>query len=325
MGRKPKKVQAADLVKAFDEDEERADHEELMSTEPEISRKYNSVWSNTDKVLSKIPIDKLRPSAQDFQINDKEVELLSLSIKKVGLLQPLLVRKIKEGRKDAYQIISGHKRYYACKLVNYTDVECIVTQVTEDQVQMIIDFANIQRDRPNALEIAAVYRTLSKQTDAEGKFFDVKTIAEMYHVSLKTVYRVQHIFDLIPELQQLITANCISIVGVEPIYNSMNADQQKILADHLNSLPLSKRRITQKAIDRVVKLAEVTPDFTPEMLEAALKPDQRQKFKNRIYNIIDMETPIDMTEAEMDALVAELLRDYFDELNKDSDEDGEED
>ena len=69
--------------------------------------------------LSQIRPDSLQPRKifQDAQIDD-----LAESIKKYGLLQPILVKK----QDDRYIIIAGERRYRACKKLGLEDVEVII-------------------------------------------------------------------------------------------------------------------------------------------------------------------------------------------------------
>ncbi len=96
-----------------------------------------------DKV-SLIPIDKIYPNpAQPRKIFDKN-ELLSLadSISKNGLLQPILLRKMPDGR---YLIISGERRFRAVKMLGRDSISAIVRTATDEQSAVFALIENIQR------------------------------------------------------------------------------------------------------------------------------------------------------------------------------------
>lgn len=96
-----------------------------------------------DKV-SLIPLDKIYPNpAQPRKIFDKN-ELLSLadSISKNGLLQPILLRKMPDGR---YLIISGERRFRAVKMLGRDSISAIVRTATDEQSAVFALIENIQR------------------------------------------------------------------------------------------------------------------------------------------------------------------------------------
>lgn len=62
-------------------------------------------------------------------INDLAIEALSKSISMVGLIEPIIVRE----RENGYEVIAGHRRLKACRLINMASVSCIVVNDNEDQ------------------------------------------------------------------------------------------------------------------------------------------------------------------------------------------------
>ena len=101
--------------------------------------------------LSQIRPDSLQPRKifQDAQIDD-----LAESIKKYGLLQPILVKK----QDDRYIIIAGERRYRACKKLGLEYVEVIIK---DDENAMLISLIeNIQRENLTALEEAVAIQNI---------------------------------------------------------------------------------------------------------------------------------------------------------------------
>lgn len=105
-----------------------------------------------DKV-SLIPIEKIYPNpAQPRKIFDKN-EMLSLadSISKNGLLQPILLRKMPDGR---YLIISGERRFRAVKMLGRDSISAIVRTATDEQSAVFALIENIQRKNLSFFEEA---------------------------------------------------------------------------------------------------------------------------------------------------------------------------
>jgi len=111
-----------------------------------------------DIALSRIvpPKTPLRERA-----DDEDVVTLADSIKKIGLLHPILVRKVG----DKYQVVCGHRRYLACKMAGLEEVKCIVTHDSEeaDLEKMLAE--NIARKDMSPLEEAHFFNEAIEKLD----------------------------------------------------------------------------------------------------------------------------------------------------------------
>lgn len=111
-----------------------------------------------EKVYKLIDIKKIYANENQPRkvFNDEKIEELSTSIKENGLIQPIVVRKTKEG----YQIIAGERRFRACKLADMTKVPCIIKEYDDKQVETLAVIENIQREDLSPLEEAKAYKSL---------------------------------------------------------------------------------------------------------------------------------------------------------------------
>lgn len=113
------------------------------------------------KVVS-LPMSKIEPFSfngdpQPFAIDENEISALADSISKCGLITPIIVRSISS---NSYQILSGHKRYAACKKLTHLDIDAVVIEVTDDNVAFdIVCQANIQRKEPRPSELSKMFNT----------------------------------------------------------------------------------------------------------------------------------------------------------------------
>lgn len=106
-----------------------------------------------------IPIGQLQPNPnQPRQLFDALDDLVA-SIARVGVLEPLLVRR--EGH--AYQIISGERRYRASRVVGLEEVPCIVLEVDDAQALEIALIENLQREDLSPFEEAEGLQALVDQ------------------------------------------------------------------------------------------------------------------------------------------------------------------
>ncbi len=85
---------------------------------------------------------------------------LADSIKKQGLLQPLVVREIS---RDRYEIIAGERRWRACQMAGVIDVPVIIRQVDDETAMALALVENLQREDLNALDQARAMQRLTQE------------------------------------------------------------------------------------------------------------------------------------------------------------------
>jgi len=116
---------------------------------------------HTDGIGEHIPVDSLVPNPQQPRQLFDAIDELVASIKEVGVLEPLLVRRTPEG----YQIVSGERRYRAAVDAGLDRVPCIVLDVDEAQVLTIALIENLQRQDLSPFEEAEGLRALVERFD----------------------------------------------------------------------------------------------------------------------------------------------------------------
>ena len=113
-----------------------------------------------DGNISQIHLSRIHPSEEQPRINRTTgVDDLAASLKKEGLLSPLIVTK--EGEK--YRIIAGERRYHAASKLGWEEIECRVISRKEKDYWRIAIIENIQRENLNAEEEASALGRLKKQ------------------------------------------------------------------------------------------------------------------------------------------------------------------
>ena len=131
------------------------------------------------------------------------------SIKKYGIITPVIVRPRKEGY---YEIISGHRRIFAAEKLGYKKVPTIIRYMTDDQAVIAMVDSNLQRERIQPSEKAFAYkmkydvlkrksgRRKAGQVDHNSGKKGLEIISEETGDSPKQVQRYIKMADLIPEL-----------------------------------------------------------------------------------------------------------------------------
>ncbi|MFL6159560.1 MAG: ParB/RepB/Spo0J family partition protein [Marmoricola sp.] len=109
--------------------------------------------------FAELPITSITPNLkQPRSVFDEEAmaELVH-SIKEVGLLQPIVVRQVDDGR---YELIMGERRWRATTEAGLTSIPAIVRQTQDDDMLRDALLENLHRSQLNALEEAAAYQQL---------------------------------------------------------------------------------------------------------------------------------------------------------------------
>jgi ParB family transcriptional regulator, chromosome partitioning protein len=83
--------------------------------------------------------DPEKPMRSDM--TEASVEDLVISIKQVGIIEPLVVKPV-NGR---YEVIAGHRRLFACRLGHIVEVPCYVRQANDEQTEMLKIHENLYR------------------------------------------------------------------------------------------------------------------------------------------------------------------------------------
>lgn len=119
----------------------------------------NDVVAAGSSSMDEIPLEEIEPNPDQPRKNFKAEALseLSESIKQIGVIQPITVRKIDNHK---YIIIAGERRYRAAKLAKLTTIPAYVRTTTDEEMMEMALVENIQREDLNAIEVALSYQSL---------------------------------------------------------------------------------------------------------------------------------------------------------------------
>ena len=167
-----------------------------------------------------------------FQVrNDEEMKAMVSSVRDKGVTQPAIVRPREDG---GYEIVSGHRRQKASELAGFTDMPCIVRNLTDEQAitQMVEDNTNqreniLPSERAKALKMQLeAIKHQGAREDTSGQL-DPKDagrrsneiVAERNKMTVKQVQRYIKLNDLVPDLQKMMDAGQIKFTpAVELAY-----------------------------------------------------------------------------------------------------------
>ncbi len=176
----------------------------------------NDERSDKDGVL-KINISQIEPNPSQPRKNFKESDLkeLASSIKNQGLIQPIIVRQVKNNQ---YQIIAGERRWRASQIAGLHNLDCVVRDFKESQIMEAALIENIQREDLNVIEEAHAYKNL---IDLKGITNDA--LGKQIGKSSSHVSNTLRLLELEKPIQELVVKGDLSMGHARALIGVPNA------------------------------------------------------------------------------------------------------
>ncbi len=210
--------------------------------------------------FDEIPVGAITPNPrQPRQVFDEEaLEELAASIGVVGLLQPVVVRKIMPGH---YEIVMGERRWRACQLAGLAQIPAIVRETSDDDMLRDALIENLHRQQLNPLEEAAAYQQLLDDFSATHEELARRVGRSRPHIS-NTI----RLLNLPAGVQKRVAAGVLSAGHARALLTVDDLQAQEQLAHRIVAEGLSVR-----AVEEIVALgAHATK--APRKQEARPKP-----------------------------------------------------
>jgi ParB family chromosome partitioning protein len=107
-----------------------------------------------------IPLAEIRPNPfQPRQVVDEDIDELAASIREKGVLQPVVVRR----RRDGYELVMGERRFRAALKAGLVSIPAVVRAATDGEMLELALVENVQRRNLNAIDEALAYRRLADE------------------------------------------------------------------------------------------------------------------------------------------------------------------
>jgi ParB family transcriptional regulator, chromosome partitioning protein len=189
--------------------------------------------------FDEIPVTAITPNPrQPRQIFDEEsLEELAISIKEVGLLQPVVVRKAGIGR---YEIVMGERRWRACQLAGVNAVPAIVRQTSDGDLLRDALIENLHRQQLNPLEEAAAYQQLLEDFEATHD-----ELARRIGRSRPHITNTIRLLNLPPSVQRRVAAGVLSAGHARALLALDDRIMQEQLAHRIVAEGLSVRAVEE--------------------------------------------------------------------------------
>jgi ParB family chromosome partitioning protein len=145
----------------------------LLPRVPSVAAAQPSADAEGGKPME-IPLEQIdrNPFQTRSQINEEQLGELAASISANGVVQPILVRPLPNGR---FQLIAGERRWRASELAKKPTIPAILRQVSDEQAMEITIVENLQRADLNAMEQARAFERLSREFHMTQEQMAVRT------------------------------------------------------------------------------------------------------------------------------------------------------
>lgn len=209
--------------------------------------------------FDEIPVGAITPNPrQPRQVFDSDaLEELAASIQAVGLLQPVVVRKVMPGH---YELVMGERRWRACELAGLPQIPAIVRETSNDDMLRDALIENLHRQQLNPLEEAAAYQQLLDDFSATHEELARKVGRSRPHIS-NTI----RLLSLPAGVQKRVAAGVLSAGHARALLAVDDLQAQEQLAHRIVAEGLSVR-----AVEEIVALGA-------QALKAPRQHDPRPK------------------------------------------------
>ena len=193
------------------------------------SKETDTIKSSVNEInIDEIAVNPFQPRSN---FNNTSLQELSVSIKNIGIIQPITVRKI--GNND-FQLISGERRLRACKEIGLKKIPAYVRQANDqDSLEMAL-VENIHRQDLDAIEIAISYQRLIEEINLTQE-----ELSDKIGKNRTTISNYLRLLKLDPIIQSGIRDGFISMGHGRALINvNSNKDQlniyKKIISKNLS-------------------------------------------------------------------------------------------
>ena len=215
-----------------------------------------------DEELAQLPAASLKPGKYQPRTRMDEASLAELaeSIKARGVIQPIIVRAVGEGK---YEILAGERRWRAARLAGLDRVPVVIREVTDEAALGIGLIENIQREDLNPIEEANGLARLIREFQLTHD-----EVARAIGRSRTAVTNLLRLLELAPAVQEMVQDGRIDMGHARALL-SLSRQRQVELAHQV-----AERQLSVRETERLVQEATAAP--RPERPAMTLDADTRR-------------------------------------------------
>lgn len=206
-----------------------------LGIEALISSELESFHRKDDAVME-VDMNKIErnPGQPRRRFEESALEELAKSIGEYGVLQPVLLKKVK----DYYVLIAGERRWRAAKIAGLTKIPAVIRDLNDAAAFEVALVENLQREDLNPLEEAESYKKLMEEFH-----YSQEVIGEKVGKSRSTITNALRLLNLDPRVQNYVIENRLTGGHARTLLGIQDGDAQFELAEKIIEEGLSVRTV----------------------------------------------------------------------------------
>jgi ParB family chromosome partitioning protein len=184
--------------------------------------------------LSKIEANPFQPRSK---FDAEALEELAASIREIGLIQPITLRKIGE---DKFQIIAGERRFRAAQIAGMETIPAYIRKAKDDGMLEMALVENIQREDLDAIEIAVSYQRLMEELK-----FTQEEMSSRVGKKRSTIANYLRLLKLPAIIQKGLREKVISMGHARAIINIEDTETQIMIYNQIIKYGFSVRKVEE--------------------------------------------------------------------------------
>ncbi|OPA81728.1 chromosome partitioning protein ParB [Campylobacter pinnipediorum subsp. pinnipediorum] len=207
----------------------------------DVEAAYNKVFETDKSIVKQINISLIsnNPYQPRKNFNKEALNELSESIKRHGLIQPIVVIQ----KDDGYMLIAGERRLRATKLLGEEKISAIIADIGSNNLRELALIENIQRENLNSIELALSYKELINEYKITQE-----ALADILHKSRTQITNTMRLLTLLSSTQDLLIEEKLS-QGHAKIIVGLSPENEKLIVDTIIGQKLNVRD-TEKLVKK---------------------------------------------------------------------------
>jgi len=216
--------------------------------------------------LMEVPVNAVAPNPKQprTRFDDETIATLAASIREVGILQPLVVRRAGDGR---YELIAGERRLRAAKAAGLASVPIVLRDSEDADLLREALIENIHREDLNPIEQAEAFKALLGELGLKQE-----ELADRVGVSRSHIANTIRLLALPLEVQQLLADEKITAGHARAVLSLGDKEAMTSLATRIAAEDLSVRQ-TEDVVRRFLEVPQATEDKKRVAESITAKPD----------------------------------------------------
>jgi ParB family chromosome partitioning protein len=234
--------------------------------------------------FEEVPLDAITPNPRQPRrtFDEDALEELAASITEVGLLQPVVVRKLGPGN---YELVMGERRMRASQRAGLEFIPAIVRETQDNDMLRDALMENLHRQQLDPLEEAAAYRQLLDDFGATHEELAQRVGRSRPHIS-----NTLRLLNLPPSVQRRVAAGVISAGHARALLSLGEPQAQERLADRIVAEGLSVR-----TVEEIVLLDEDQPNkAAPRRVTAKPVAPALRHLSDRLSDLFETKVKVEM-------------------------------